>query len=117
MSSEGRFAKALLDGFHSPAMAKRIVELNRPSYIIGDGNAVVLGDAVRIPESVGGPRSGQWGDVVKLSDEGLGLRFEEKVSGITREFFEWDELSGARATAAPRTRKRLSVTPPIKPAQ
>lgn len=116
MSSEGRFAKALLEGFRSPAMAKRIDELNRPAYVIGDGNAVVLGDAVRIPERVGGRRAGQWGEVVKLADEGLGLRFGEKVFGITREFFEWDELSGARATAAPRARKRLSVTPPTKSA-
>lgn len=112
MSTEERFAKALVEGFRSPGLAKRIGNLNRPSYSIGDGTSVVLGDAVRIPDSCGGRRAGQWGEVLKLSDEGLGLRFNEKVSGITREFFEWDELTGARATAAPRTRKRLFITPP-----
>lgn len=59
--------------------------------MIGDGTKVVLGDHVRIPEHVCGRRAGMWGEVVKLGDEGLGIRFEETVSGITREFFEWED--------------------------
>ncbi|MBY3157187.1 hypothetical protein HFO56_33220 [Rhizobium laguerreae] len=112
MTSEENFAKALADGFLSSAVRKRLEISDRPSYVVGDGTAVVLDDHVRIPESVGGPRAGQWGVVIKLSADGLGIRFEDKVARITREFFEWNELSGARATAAPRDRKRKSVTPP-----
>ncbi|TLX16382.1 hypothetical protein [Rhizobium sp. MHM7A] len=112
MSSEGKFAKALFDGFANPAVRKRIADLNRPSYEIGDGTDVVLGDYVIIPLAFGGRRAGQWAEVIKLSDDGLGLRFDQKVGGITREFFEWQDLMGARATAAPRDRKRASVTPP-----
>jgi hypothetical protein len=112
MSSEEKFAKALFDGFTNSAVRKGIAYFNRPSYEIGDGTDVVLGDCVVIPEAFGGRRASQWAQVVKLSDDGLGLRFDEKVGGITREFFEWQNLMGARATAAPRDRKRTSVTPP-----
>jgi hypothetical protein len=112
MNSDEKFAQALFDGFTNPAVPKRIADLNRPSYEIGDGAEVVLGDRVIIPQAFGGRRAGQWAEVVKLSDDGLGLRFDEKVGGITREFFEWQDLLGTRATAAPRDRKRASVTPP-----
>lgn len=112
MSSEGSFAKALAAGFASDGMKRLIAKQAQPSYVIGDGTEVVLGDSVCIPEKVCGSRVGQWGEVVSLADDGLGIRFTEKVAGITREFFEWSDLSGARASAVPRARKRISVTPP-----
>lgn len=113
MSSEKRFAKALFEGFRSCEVRKRIELLNSRSFVIGDGTAMVLGDQVRIPARVGGRRADQWAEVVQLSDEGLGLRFEEKVAGITREFFEWSDLVGAAVVAVPRKGKRNSVTPPM----
>ncbi|WP_315921983.1 hypothetical protein [Mesorhizobium sp. SP-1A] len=113
MNSEKRFAKALFEGFRSPEVRKRIEQFNSPSYTIGDGTPVVLGDQLRIPEAVGGRRAKEWGEVVQLSDEGLGIRFEEKIAGITREFFEWDELTGAAVVAVPRKGKRASIVPPV----
>lgn len=107
------FAAALEDGFQSSGVAKRISDLNRPSYVVGDGTAVYLGDHVRIPEHVDGRRRGEWGEVVALGAEGLGIRFKQKFAGITRELFDWDDLRGARATAISRQRKRVSVIPPV----
>lgn len=115
MSGEERFAKALFDGFRSPEVRKRIELLNSPSFVIGDGTAMVLGDLVSIPKRVGGRRAGHWGEVVKLSEGGLGIRFEEKIAGITREFFEWDELTGAAVASVPRKGKRASIMPPVTP--
>ncbi|MCS4090091.1 hypothetical protein [Rhizobium sp. BK176] len=112
MSSADEFAKALAQGFLSNGVRERLDELNRPSYAIGDGTEVALDDHLLIPERVGGPRAGQWAVVVKLSADGLGVRFQQKVGRVTREFFVWNELAGARATAAPRGRKRKTVTPP-----
>jgi hypothetical protein len=112
MSSVDKFAKALTEGFFSNGVQHRLDVLKRPAYVIGDGTAVALDDYVLIPERVGGPMAGQWAVVVKLTDDGLGVRFQQKVGRVTREFFAWSELSGARATAAPRERKMKSVTPP-----
>ena len=112
MTSEASFAKGLMAFFVDPAIRKQIEDQKRPSYEIGDGTEVVLNDYIVIPDAFGGRRAGQWAVVVKLSDEGLGLRFQEKIGGVTREFFEWSDLMGARASAAPRDRKRMSVTPP-----
>lgn len=106
------FAKALFDGFNSAAVRKKIEQLNSPSFVVGDGTAVVLGDRLCIPDEVGGLRAAQWADVVQLSDEGLGLRFEEKIAGITQEFFEWNELVGASVIAVRRKGKRRAVVPP-----
>lgn len=115
MSSEEAFAKGLAAGFASPAVRKLIEKHARPSFVVGDGTEMVLGDFVMVPERFGGRRAGQWAEVIKLSEDGLGLRFQEKIGGVTREFLEWDDLMGARATAAPRDRKRLSVMPPTPP--
>jgi hypothetical protein len=114
MPSEGKFAKALMEGFTNPAVRKKLAELARPSYVIGDGTDVVLGDFIVIPKDFGGSRADQLAVVIKLSEDGLGLRFKEKIAGITREFFDWSDLIGASAMAAPRDRKRLSVTPPTQ---
>jgi hypothetical protein len=114
MSSAEKFAKALAQGFLSGVVRERLDDLNRPSYVIGDGTEVALDDHVIVPDRVGGPRAGEWGAVVKLSDDGLGLKFPSKVGRVTREFFGWSELKGARATASPRERKRKrkTVIPP-----
>lgn len=112
MTSEAKFARALLEGFRSKGVRQRLDILKRPAYMVGDRTAVALENHIQIPKSVGDPRGGQWGVVVKLSDDGLGVRFPNKVGRVTREFFQWSELSGAMATAAPRERKRKSVTPP-----
>lgn len=112
MTSEESFAKGLMGFFADPAVRKRLADQSRASYEIGDGTEVVLDDYIMIPDAFGGRRAGQWAVVVKLSDEGLGLRFQEKIGGITREFFDWSDLMGARASAAPRDRKRSSVMPP-----
>jgi hypothetical protein len=112
MTSAANFAKGLVGFFADPEVRKRLADHQRPSYEIGDGTEVVLDDYITIPEAFGGRRAGQWAVVIKLSDEGLGLRFDEKIGGITREFFEWSDLMGAKASAAPRDRKRTSVMPP-----
>jgi hypothetical protein len=112
MSSEAKFAKALMEGFLSSGVQHRLDILNRKTYVVGDGTAVALDDHVLIPERLGGPRAGQWAVVVKLTDEGLGVRFQHKVGRVTREFFEWNELAGARATAAPREFKIKTVSRP-----
>jgi hypothetical protein len=112
MTSEDRFAKALAEGFANAAVKKRIAELNGPSFVIGDGNAISRGDRVVIPKAMGGVRAGQVGRVVSLFPDGLGLRFDQKVSGVTREFFEWEEITGASVLSVSRTRKRDTITPP-----
>ncbi|NTF18172.1 hypothetical protein G6L37_07115 [Agrobacterium rubi] len=112
MDSARKFAEALEKGFNSPGVKRRIEELKRPAYAIGDGTAVALGDHVRIPENVGGRRAGEWGVVVMVDDEGLGIRFQQKFAGITREFFEWADLRGASATAISRKGKRAFALPP-----
>ena len=112
MDSSGRFAKGLAEFFLSPHVAKRLAELNRDAYVIGDGKQVCLNDFVLIPDSAGSSRKGTWGVVVMLDEEGLGLRFKERVGKVTHEFFAWEELMSARCTAAPRQRKRKSVVPP-----
>lgn len=117
MNSEKRFAKALFEGFRSPEVRKRIEQLNSPSFVIGDGTAMVLGDQVRIPKSVGGRRADHWGEVVQLSEGGLGIRFEEKIAGITREFYDWNELTGAAVVAVPRKGKRAAIVPPVTTAK
>lgn len=112
ISSEDRFARGLAGFFTDPGVRKMLADQARRSFRIGDGTDVVIGDYVRIPSAVGGRRAGQVATVVQLSNDGLGLRFEEKIAGITREFFEWSDLMDADARAAPRDRKRTSVTPP-----
>jgi hypothetical protein len=81
VGSEKRFADALFEGFNSPSMARRIEELNRPAYAVGDGTRVGLGDGVRVPAAVGGLRAGEWGEVVKLGRPGGRERDGEAAQG------------------------------------
>lgn len=111
MTAGSRFSKALAEGFTNPAVRNQSKQFSAKSFRIGDGEAVLIGDKVVIPQSFGGSRADTVGEVISLFEDGLGLRFNEDVEGIKREFFAWTEIDGATIIASSKRRRSASIPP------